>query len=151
MHQYLIEKISKKVKFSNEDIELCKQHFIPCKHLRNTIIDEQDKIPQHLYFINSGYMRLFFYDDNGDEATNYIAGPKNFIASFLSLIHQQKTIENLECITDCEVLSIKREDVFSLIEQSENFKITILIKSTNEFIFAVKKYIFSKTFRFLKM
>jgi CRP/FNR family transcriptional regulator, anaerobic regulatory protein len=122
MHQYLIENISKKVAFTKEDIQLCEQYFIPSTHLRNSIIDEQDKIPQYLYFVNAGYMRLFFYDDNGDEATSYITGPQNFIASFLSLVHQQKTIENVECITDCELLSIKREDVLTLIEQSENFK-----------------------------
>jgi CRP/FNR family transcriptional regulator, anaerobic regulatory protein len=122
MHQALIKNINTKVSFTASDIELCQQYFTVHNYPRNTIIDEQDKIPQQLHFINSGYMRLFFYDDNGDEATNYIAAPRQFIAPFLSLVNQQKATENVECITDCEILTIKRDDVFTLIAQSENFK-----------------------------
>lgn len=122
MFDSLIESISKKILLTDTDITLCKKYFEPIKFQKNTTIEEQDKIPQYLYFISAGYMRLFYYDDNGDEVTTNISGGNNFIASYLSLINQTKAKENVECITECEVLRILRTSLVDLIDQSENFK-----------------------------
>jgi len=51
-------------------------------------------------------MRLFYHDEQGDEQTNYLCLPNGFIASFLCLINQVKATENVECITECELLRI---------------------------------------------
>ncbi len=67
-------------------------------------------------------MRLFYYDDNGDEVTTLIASPNRFITSFLDFIHQKKSNENLECITDCEFYRIERSKMLELIDKNENFK-----------------------------
>ena len=91
MTDSLIELISKNGVPTATDIELCKTYFEPYKVSKNTVVEERDKIPQYLYFIVSGYMRLFYYDDNGDEVTNHISSPDNFIASFLSLINETKS------------------------------------------------------------
>ena len=118
----LITLISKKVVLTATDIELCKTYFEPFTVSKNTIIEERDKIPQYLYFIVSGYMRLFYYDDNGDEVTNHISSLNNFIAPFLSLINETKSAENVECVTDCTLLRITRHNMVTLIGESENFK-----------------------------
>ena len=122
MTDSLIELISKNVALTTTDIELCKTYFEPCMGLKNTIVEESDKIPQYLYFIVSGYMRLFYCDDNGDEVTNHISMPNNFIAPFLSLINEKKSAENVACITDCTLLRITRHNMVTLIDKSENFK-----------------------------
>lgn len=51
-------------------------------------------------------MRLFYHDEQGDEQTNYLCLPNEFIASFLCLINLVKATENVECITECELLRI---------------------------------------------
>jgi CRP-like cAMP-binding protein len=68
----LIRIISRTVKMSDEEIELCKIYFEPLTISRNTVLEEEGKIPQYLYFVSSGFMRLFYYDENGDEQTNYL-------------------------------------------------------------------------------
>ena len=118
----LINAISKTVILNQADKELCSQFFEPLFFTKNTVLEEQDKIPQYLYFINSGFMRLFYYDDNGDEATTYIRSNDGFIAPFLSLINERKAKENVECVTDCNVLRILRANLLELIDRSENFK-----------------------------
>ena len=109
------------------DKTLFNQFFEACNINRNTIVEEQDKIPQFLYFISAGYMRLFYYDENGDEVTTFLASPNGFIASFLSLVHQKQATENVECITDCQLLKISRQNLITLIDRSENFKTFSLI------------------------
>jgi CRP/FNR family transcriptional regulator, anaerobic regulatory protein len=122
MLESLFQEISKKIILTIDDKALCKNYFEEVNFNRNTILDEQDKVPQFLYFIVSGFMRLFYYDENGDEVTTYLTSPNGFIASFLSLIHQKPATENVECITDCQLLRISRANLISLIDKSENFK-----------------------------
>ena len=67
-------------------------------------------------------MRLFYYDENGDEVTTLICSPRSFITPFLSSINENKAKENTECTTECEVLRISKPRMASLIDQSEHFK-----------------------------
>lgn len=67
-------------------------------------------------------MRLFYYDENGDEQTTYLCSPNGFIASFLCFINQITATENVECITDCDVLRITNANLKKIMEESETFK-----------------------------
>ena len=122
MFDSLFQEISKTIQLDINDKILCKQFFETISVQRNTITEEQEKIPEFLYFIDKGFMRLFYYDENGDEITTYLCSPNSFIASFLSLINQKPATENVECITDCQLLRISRQKLITLIDQSENFK-----------------------------
>ena len=122
-YKELIETIRKSAMLSNEDAALCKQYFEPMTVAKNTILDEEGKVSPYLYFVNSGYMRLFYYDQNGDEQTNLLASSGHFVASFLCFIHQTKATENVECVTDCDLLRIRNSDMKKLIDESEYFKI----------------------------
>jgi hypothetical protein len=53
----LLAEISKTGKPNLEDNEYISQFFIPINSTRNSILEEQDKIPEYLYFINSGFKR----------------------------------------------------------------------------------------------
>jgi len=48
----LLAEISKTGKPNLEDSEYISQFFIPINSTRNSILEEQDKIPEYLYFIN---------------------------------------------------------------------------------------------------
>lgn len=122
MQKNLFDTISKTVSLTETDIQLCNTYFELVTTGKNYILEEQDKIPQYLYFIASGFMRLFYYDENGDEVTSHISSPNSFLAPFLSFINQKKAKENIECITECELLRISRPDLVTLIDSSENFK-----------------------------
>lgn len=123
----LLAEISKTGKPNFEDSEYIRQFFMPINSARNTILEEQDKIPEHLYFINSGFMRLFYYDQNGEEQITFLCSQNGFIASFSSLINQTKATENVECITDCELLKISYLDAKLLVDRSEIFKNFFLV------------------------
>ena len=118
----LLAEISKISKFDIDEVDKFKTYFRPITVGKNTILEEQDKIPNHLYFVVSGFMRLFFYDNNGEEQTTYLCAQNGFIASFSALINQTKATENVECITDCTILKISYAETKTLIEKSEIFK-----------------------------
>jgi CRP-like cAMP-binding protein len=89
---------------------------------KNSIVEEENRVPKHLYFISKGFMRLFYYDNNGDEITTLIVPPNRFVTSFTNFIHEVKSNENLECITNCELYKIERIKLVELIDKNENFK-----------------------------
>ena len=122
MNEKLFNTINKTVVLTSDDVQLCGQFFETVFISKNTTLEEQDKIPSYLYFISSGFVRLFYKDENGDEITTNLSSSNAFIASFMSLIHQKKAKENVECITECEIVKIHRNNLLSLIDKSENFK-----------------------------
>lgn len=122
MLEKLLQTINQKVKLSKEDIDLIQNYFEPISFAKNTIIEEQNKIGDYLYFINSGFIRLFYDDENGIENTNQISTSNEFVVSYLDFIQGNPAKENIESITESELIRIKKADLRILIDQSENFK-----------------------------
>lgn len=122
MHQNLLNIIKQQVTISDSDTKLCNEHFEPVIFPKNRIIEEEGKIPQYLYFVVNGYMRLFHYNEQGDEITTHINCPPGFITSYFNFINQIKATENVECITECELLRITKNNLDYIISKSESFK-----------------------------
>lgn len=122
MHENLLKIIRQKINISDKDTELCTEYFEPIFFPKNRIIEDEGKIPQYLYFVVSGYMRLFHYNDNGDEITSHINCPPGFITSYFNFINQTKAAENVECITECELLRITKNNLDLITSKSDAFK-----------------------------
>jgi len=122
MHNQLIQLISKSAELSDSERKLCIQYFEPVLYPKNRVIEEEGKVPQHLYFVISGFVRLFHYNDKGDEVTTHINCPPGFITSYSNFANQSKSDENLECISECELLRITKSDLDLLIQESSAFK-----------------------------
>ncbi|WP_118972965.1 Crp/Fnr family transcriptional regulator [Taibaiella koreensis] len=122
MRKQLLKLIAKNVTLSDTDRELCEQYFEPVLFPKNRVIEEEGKIPKYLYFIVVGFVRLFHYNDKGDEITTHINCPPGFITSYSNFINQAKSNENVECVTECELLRITKKDLDLLTQQSAAFK-----------------------------
>lgn len=119
MHEQLIKDItSVKYEISFQDIELSKELFQPVLMPKNRILEEAGKTPQHLYYIVSGFMRLFYYNDNGDEVTTHLNCPHRFFTSFSDFINQTMSLVNVETITECQLLRITKQDYDTLMDRS---------------------------------
>jgi CRP/FNR family transcriptional regulator, anaerobic regulatory protein len=114
--------LSRHIQLTDDDKLLCEAEFIPFEFAKNSFLEEENKVPKHLYFISEGFMRLFYYDDSSNEITTFLASEGQFITPFLDFIHEKTTNQNLECITDCKVLRIERSRLVTLIDKSLNFK-----------------------------
>lgn len=122
MHDQLLNLISTKIVLTDPDIALCQKYFEPVLYPKNCIIEEEGKVPKYLYFVLSGFMRLFYYNNFGDEVTTHINCPPGFFTSYANFINQTKSNENVECITECELLRIAKIDLDFLLQKSAVFK-----------------------------
>lgn len=122
MFDQLLRTISSHVKLSAADFELCRHSFEPITFPKNTLLESEGHIPKYLYFIVSGYVRLFSYSEQGEEITTHLNCPPGFITAYQHFNQQSRSDDNLECITDCQLLRITKTKLDQLILQSEGIK-----------------------------
>ncbi len=122
MHHQLLQLIAQTVEISGRERDLCTQYFDRVLCSKNSILEESGRIPKYLYFVESGFVRLFHYNNKGDEVTTHINCPPGFITSYSNFISQTISDENLECITDCVLLRIAKADLDLLMRQSPGFR-----------------------------
>ncbi|MBX2952611.1 MAG: Crp/Fnr family transcriptional regulator [Leadbetterella sp.] len=122
MHRQLLQLISQNVTLTDSDKALCETFFEPVLYPKNRVIEEENKIPKYLYFVVSGFVRLFHYNDKGDEVTTHINCPPGFITSYFHFVHQTPSGENLECITECELLRITKSGLDLLTQKCPALK-----------------------------
>ena len=112
----------------DEDKVLCYNYFEPVFFPKNTVIEKAGEIPQHQYFIVSGFMRNFYINDFGEEITTDMNNESRFFTSYNHFANKTISNENIECITDCTLLRIKRADQDILYSESAILgKYTILL------------------------
>lgn len=106
----LFETVADIMDMPNADKLLCYQYFEPIFFPKNTIIESAGKIPQHQYFIVNGIMRNFYIDDLGKEITTDMNNEPRFFTSYTHFSNRTISNENIECVTECSLLRIKRDD-----------------------------------------
>ena len=94
-----------------EDKILIKELFKPVTFAKKTMIEKAGDVPQFHNFIVSGFLRNFSTDDNANEITNDLNNGSRFFTSYSSFLNQTISIENIQCLTDCQLLQIHRSDL----------------------------------------
>jgi CRP/FNR family transcriptional regulator, anaerobic regulatory protein len=122
MYELFYKRLEGNSALTQEDKDIIETSFLPFECAKNAVLEEADKVPKHLYFINEGFARLMYFDDEALEVTSLIKGANSFITSFLNLIHQTKAKEQVVAITNCTGLKIERSVLVDLIEKNEPFK-----------------------------
>jgi CRP-like cAMP-binding protein len=82
-----------------------------------TLISKGD-ICRYAFFVCKGSVRAYFIDDDGQEATRYIALENQFITTIHSFISQTPTNEFLEATEKAELLQISYNDFKKIIEET---------------------------------
>lgn len=93
------------------DKELCRQLFKPVVVPRDTIIETAGTVHKHHTFIVSGFMRNYHIDNDGNEIINDLNDGSRFFTSYFHFMNRTVSNENIQCISDCELLQITRDDV----------------------------------------
>lgn len=122
LYQHLLNNAATQVKLTTTDTALCKQYFEPVLFAKNAIIEQEGTVPKYLYYVVSGFVRLFYYNEQGDQITTHLNCPPGFITAYTHFNNSTKSAENVECITDCELLRITKAHLDIICEQSPVFK-----------------------------
>jgi CRP-like cAMP-binding protein len=120
MHTKLLELVETIITIDKSDEILVESFFESISCSKGEILEKENKVAQYLYFISSGFIRVF-YNQNGDQVTTHINCPSGFITSFNSFVTGTAALDNIECITVCEVLRITKKDFDTLCHKSQKW------------------------------
>ncbi len=121
MNSSLQKQITAIASFSENEIEKIASCFEYEKYKTKEYLSETGKISNRIFFILNGLARVYYLKD-GKEITTYLSCDDGFIASYSSFINQTQSFENIQCIEDCEVLSITFEKMQFLYNDIPNWE-----------------------------
>ena len=75
---------------------------------RNEFFSVPDKVPDSVFFINHGLIRVFLYDEKGNDQTIHFALEGNFIADYANFILQKPSNYYLQATEPTEVVVLPR-------------------------------------------
>lgn len=78
---------------------------------KNHLISKVDSIPNEIYFINKGIIRVFLTDNKGEEHTIHFALENQFIADYSNFILQKPAMYNLQTLEETQVVVFSRNTI----------------------------------------
>lgn len=78
---------------------------------RKELVSAAEVVPQEIYFINQGLLRVIVTDRAGTEHTVHFALENQFIADYSSFIRKQAAIYSLQAVEETEVVVLPRNTI----------------------------------------
>ncbi|WP_029295645.1 Crp/Fnr family transcriptional regulator [Chryseobacterium hispalense] len=78
---------------------------------RQEIVSMPDSIPNNIFFINKGIIRVFITDSEGTEHTIHFALENQFIADYSNFIKQKPSFYTLQALEETEVVILSRKTI----------------------------------------
>lgn len=103
---------------------------------------KQDEICTTLSFVNFGIFRSFYYSNNDEEITYCFTFPNTLLVAYSSFITQKKSEENLQALTDSEIISISKKELENLAESNNKWLNFLKIIAEKEYV-ELEKWIFN--------
>lgn len=75
---------------------------------RQEILSQTNTIPNEIFFVNKGLIRVLITDKEGNEHTIHFALENQFIADYSNFIQQQPSIYSLQALEETEVVVLPR-------------------------------------------
>ncbi len=102
----------------------------------------QNEICDSLCFVKSGIFRSFYFSNNDDEITYCFTFPNNLLVAYSSFISEKKSEENIQALTDSEIISISKEAIETLAESNTKWLMFLKIIAEKEYV-ELEKWIFN--------
>lgn len=118
MFQILFDTVAEIMEMPEPDKLLCYEYFEPVSFASNTILEKRARVPKYQYFVVSGILRNYHFNELREEVTTDLNNSPRFFTSYPNFVARQISQECIESVTDCELLRIARDDVDILYEKS---------------------------------
>jgi CRP-like cAMP-binding protein len=71
---------------------------------------EAGKVPRYVGFVVEGVFRFCYYNNKGEEITNYFIDENNFVVDNQNFESKIEASEYIQAVTDCRVLAFSKKD-----------------------------------------
>ena len=109
--QQIKEAIGQMITISEEELSDFLKDSAIKKFKKNEIISFPNVIPNEIYFINKGVLRVLIIDNDGLEHTIYFAIENQFIADYANFLLKQSSLTSIQALEETELVVIPRESI----------------------------------------
>lgn len=120
--------------FSEDEIKEFLQLFELRKVSKNDYFIQEGERCKEVGFIQSGIFRSFYMSDDGKDMTYCFRFPNHMIAAYSSFISGGLSKENMQAITDAEVLVVKKKTVDEWVQDHMNWTRFVKIIAEQEYL-----------------
>jgi CRP-like cAMP-binding protein len=106
---------------SNDEIDLFESK-VACKKLdKGDFFIQEGTTCKEVAFVISGLFRSFYHSSLEEEVTYCFTFSNSFVSAYSSFLSQTKTAENIQALTDIELLTISKDEILKLENSSTNW------------------------------
>jgi CRP-like cAMP-binding protein len=110
-HQAINNYIHRLIPLPVEQIAVITQQFQSTTIAKHVLLLKENQVSDKTFFLESGYVRSYVIDNEGNEVTTNIFAAPCFVNDALSFFKQQPTQENFQTLTTCHVWHMSYEEV----------------------------------------
>jgi CRP/FNR family transcriptional regulator, anaerobic regulatory protein len=133
MTSQIIQSIKLFVPLNTEEEEAFLKILTLKKFKKKEFILQEGQICDKVSFINSGYTRAF-YNVEGVENTVQFFFENSWYTDYASFLTGQPAFENLQALENCEVVQVKKADLYKLYNQFPVFDRVGRVMAENAFL-----------------
>jgi CRP-like cAMP-binding protein len=135
----LSENINQFLDLSSDEKLKVESAFKPLELAKGELWVKEGKVCEHVAFLLTGKLRVFYGSDAGNEVTCHFVSPNQFISSFTSFLTNTPTIENIAAIEPSTLLVISKKELEALSDDLPKIHIWRRIIAENLFIMLEKR------------
>ena len=109
--QQIRQVIRQMIQISEQDLDILLRDCYLKTFKKQEVMTKLSTIPNEIFFINKGILRVLITDNEGVEHTIHFALENQFIADYASFIVKEPSIQMLQAIEEVEAVVIPRSAV----------------------------------------
>lgn len=106
---------------TKEEIDLFQQKVVKKKLKKGEYFIQEGQTCKEVGFVTSGLFRSYYHSSAEEEVTYCFTFSNSFVSAYSSFLTQTKTAENIQALTDVEILTISRSEILKLEQSSTNW------------------------------
>jgi CRP-like cAMP-binding protein len=95
---------------NKQQIDLIKQKATEIELRKGEYFSEAGKIPRQVGFVLEGVFRFCYYNNKGEEITDYFIDENHFVTDYLNFDASMAASEYVQAVTDCRLLIFSKQD-----------------------------------------
>jgi CRP/FNR family transcriptional regulator, anaerobic regulatory protein len=116
----LLKSVARLAEFNDAELKTLVSKLEYREQRKNDLILAEGQIENHVYFIVEGTVRNYCLKDGDDVSLDFFF-PGDFTNSYMSFLTRQKSIVNVEAMTEAKLLRLSYNDLQSLYTTSLSF------------------------------
>lgn len=95
---------------NKQQIDLIQRKATEIRVRKDEYFSEAGKIPRQVGFLLEGIFRFCYYNNKGEEITNYLIDENHFVTDYQNFEAGVAATEYVQAVTDCKLLVFSKQD-----------------------------------------